>query len=88
MASKKTESRVVKKTGPKTAKRGTVKKSARKTKSYNPQTGKLTGRAIGAQQRLDTLAERYQSEGMSAEDARQRARDEMRNNPRRDWRHG
>jgi hypothetical protein len=40
MASKKTGSRVVKKTGPKTAKRGTVKKSARKTKSYNPQTGK------------------------------------------------
>jgi hypothetical protein len=81
MASKKTGSRVAK-----TKKRRPATKSA--SKSYNPQTGKLTGRAIGAQQRLETLAQKYQSEGMSAQDARQRARDEMRSNPRRDWRHG
>jgi hypothetical protein len=85
MASKKTGSRVVKKTRSKTTKR---KSAARKAKSYNPQTGKLTGRAIGAEKRLEMLTQRYQSEGMSAQDARQRARDEMRDNPRRDWRQG
>ena len=35
-------------------------------------------------QRLDTLTKTYQAEGMSPQDARQRALDELRNNPRRD----
>jgi hypothetical protein len=55
---------------------------------YNPQTGKLTGRAIKAQERLDALTQKYQAEGMAAQDARQRAREELRSNPRRDWRGG
>jgi hypothetical protein len=68
-----------------------AKKSVRKSKArkkYNPQTGKITGRAVGAQERLEALAKKYQAEGMELQDARQRAREEMRNNPRKDWRAG
>jgi len=57
-------------------------------KAYNPQTGRLTGRAVGAQERLEKLAAKYVVEGMSASDARNRAREEMRANPRKDWRAG
>jgi hypothetical protein len=44
--------------------------------------------AIGAQERLEKLAAGYEAEGMSAADARHRARVEMRDNPRKDWRAG
>jgi len=57
-------------------------------KGYNPHTGRLTGRAVGAQERLDKLAERYVAEGMSLAEARARAREEMRDNGRKDWRTG
>lgn len=35
---------------------------------------------------LEVLTEKYVAEGMSEEDARQRAQKEMRDNPRKDWR--
>jgi hypothetical protein len=63
-------------------------KKAAKKKAYNTQTGRLTGREVGAQRRLELLAEQYQSEGMTADQARQRARAVMRDNPRKDWRGG
>ena len=66
----------------------TSRKKFRKPPSYNPQTGRLTGRAVGAQERLEKLAAKYVADGMSASDARNRAREEMRANPRKDWRTG
>ena len=70
----------VKTTAPKHKAKGSAK--------YNPQIGKLTGREAGAQMRLEELTEKYQADGMSAQEARQRARDVMRDNPKRDWRRG
>jgi uncharacterized protein YoaH (UPF0181 family) len=64
-----------------------VKKSRRK--GYNPQTGQLTGRAVEAQERLEKYAERLMAaEGLSSPEARERARQEMRNNTTGDWRKG
>jgi hypothetical protein len=69
----------------KSAKRS-AKKSAPKAKRYNPQTGKPTGRTIGALERLDKLTAKYVAEGMSAPEAKAKAQAEMRDNNRRDWR--
>ena len=63
-------------------------KKFKKPPAYNPQTGRLTGRAVGAQERLETLAAKYMKQGLSPSDARTRAREEMRANPRKDWRAG
>ena len=67
-----------------------VKKSAaRKSRpGYDIHTGKPTGRDASAMQRLEKLTEKYVAEGMSLAEARQRARAEMRANPRKDWRVG
>jgi N-acetylglutamate synthase/N-acetylornithine aminotransferase len=62
------------------------KKTARQ--AYDPQTGRLSGRAVKAKARLDELTEKYIREGMDPGSAKQRATDEMRDNPRRDWRDG
>jgi hypothetical protein len=90
MASKKTPGAKAKKgTGVRHAKRTTAKKAAKKSASYNPQTGKLSGRESKADARLKKLTARYQSEGMELQDARQRALAEMRSHHGRgDWRHG
>lgn len=74
--------------GKKFAKKKTVRKAKKKSARYNPQTGKPTGRAIGAMERRDKLAEQYVAQGMSPEDARQRAQMEMRDNALMDWRRG
>jgi len=66
----------------------TSRKRFKKPPSYNPQTGRLTGRAVGAQERMEKLAAHYMTQGLSASDARNRAREEMRANPRKDWRAG
>lgn len=55
---------------------------------YNPQTARITGRAAGGLERLQALTKKYQDEGLPLEEARQRARSEMRDNPRKDWRAG
>jgi hypothetical protein len=65
---------------------GLKRKKARRV--YNPQTGKIGGRAANAQPRLDALTKKYQDQGLPLEEARQRARAEMRDNTRGDWRDG
>jgi hypothetical protein len=67
----------------------TPKKTAKKGKrAYSSQTGRLSGREVNAQVRLDALTEQYVSEGMDPASARSRARAVMRDNPRKDWRVG
>jgi hypothetical protein len=70
------------------ATKGIARKKASARKSYNPQTGALTGREVSAQVRLDKLTERYEAEGLSRPEARARARVEMRDNNTSDWRKG
>jgi hypothetical protein len=67
-----------------------AKKSApRKMKrGYDIHTGQPTGREVQAMHRLQKLEERYIAEGLTPADARTRAREELRANPRRDWRTG
>ena len=66
--------------------RSSAKKSApRKMKrGYDIHTGKPTGREVQAMHRLQVLTERYIAEGLTPADARPRAREELRANPRRD----
>src|SRR5262245_12346596 len=79
-------------------KRKSKKSAARKVKSriaarksapprgYDIHTGKPTGREVQAMHRLQVLTERFIAEGLTPADARTRAREELRANPRRDWR--
>jgi len=69
-------------------KRRKMVKSAKKGRAYDIHTGKPTGREVSAMQRLEKLTEKYVAEGMSLAEARQRAKAEMRANPRMDWRAG
>lgn len=55
---------------------------------FSQGTGQLTGRDKDAQARLEKRAAQLQADGMSAEDAKRAAREEMRDNPREDWRAG
>jgi hypothetical protein len=59
-----------------------------KTSYWNQNSGKLSGREVKAQQRLEALTTKYQSEGLTEAEARDRARNELRDNPRSDWRAG
>ena len=69
---------MIKRKGKAAAKKGDVRKKksvtrkAAKRKGYNPQTGTLTGRAVGAQERPEKLAAEYMAEGLSAPCARAR----------------
>ena len=71
-----------------------VKRSASrmgKTKArrnYDQQTGRLKGRAVDAQERLEKRAEELIAEGVPATTARAQALNEMRDNPKMDWRRG
>ena len=65
-----------------------IDESKTKTSYYNHNTGKLSGREVNAQKRLEALAAKYQADGLPEEEARERARNEMRDNPRNDWRDG
>jgi len=67
---------------------GKKQKRTKQRRVYNPQTGKIGGRAAHALPRLDALTKKYQEQGLPLEEARQRARSEMRDNPRGDWRDG
>jgi hypothetical protein len=74
-----------------TAKRRSGKKARPKAKAargYDIHTGKPTGREVAAMHRLQVLTERFIAEGLTPADARTRAREELRANPRRDWRGG
>jgi hypothetical protein len=66
-----------------------AKKAVKKTKrGYDIHTGQPTGREVQAMHRLQVLEERYIAEGLTPADARTRAREELRANPRSDWRAG
>ena len=74
----------------KTLKKGAVaKKAARKKSAYNPQTGRPTGRAVGALERREKRVEELMSaHGLSKPEALAKANAEMRDNPTSDWRKG
>jgi hypothetical protein len=78
-----------KKTTKKAAKT-TAKKMARKPKAKVAQGTKAgssqAGKELQALQRLDPLTKQYQAAGLSPEEARKRALDELRTKPRRDRR--
>jgi hypothetical protein len=51
-------------------------------------TGQPTGREAQAMQRLQSLTDRYIAQGLTPADALTRAKEELRANPRKDWRAG
>ena len=61
---------------------------ARSKTDYNPQTGALTGRAVGAQARRELLIADFEAEGLSRPEAKARALAMMRDNNTGDWRKG
>jgi hypothetical protein len=82
---------MVKRKSKKSAARKVKRRSAAKKtapRSYDIHTGKPTGREVQAMHRLQVLTERYIAEGLTPADARTRAREELRANPRKDWRGG
>jgi hypothetical protein len=62
-----------------------VKKRQFKT-GAKQQSGRLRGREVGAQIRVEKLAAEYVAQGASPDEARARARQELRANSREDWR--
>jgi hypothetical protein len=77
-AARKVKRRIAaRKAAPRKAKRG-----------YDIHTGQPTGREVQAMHRLQVLTERYIAQGLTPADARTRAREELRANPRKDWRAG
>jgi hypothetical protein len=62
---------------------GVAKKAKRasRPRGYNPQTGSPTGKAMGDVERLEQLTTEFMAQGMSARDARERARAIMRGTP-------
>ena len=74
----------------KKAKRGAKKtmSRAKAARGYDIHAGKPTGREVQAMHRLQVLTDRYIAEGLTPADARTRAREELRANPRKDWRGG
>ena len=53
-------------------------------RAYDIHTGQPTGREVQAMHRLQVLTERYIGEGLTPADARTRATEELRANPRGD----
>jgi len=80
--------RVVKRKSKKSVARKVKRRSSAKKakRSYDIHTGKPTGREVQAMHRLQVLTDRYIAEGLTPADARTRAREELRANPRKDWR--
>jgi hypothetical protein len=62
---------------------GVAKKAKRasRLRGYNPQTGSPAGRAVGDLERLEQLTAEFMAQGLSAHDARERARAIMRSAP-------
>jgi hypothetical protein len=65
-----------------------AKPKAKAARGYDIHSGKPTGREVQAMHRLQVLTDRYIAEGLTPADAQTRAREELRANPRRDWRGG
>jgi hypothetical protein len=57
------------------------KKPAQSRRGYNPQMGSPTSEAVGDVERLEQLTAGFMAQGMSAHDARERARAIMRSGP-------
>jgi hypothetical protein len=70
------------------AKQGTEMAKSKLLMYFNAGMGRLSGRAIKANKRLEKLAAKYEAEGLTKEAATARALNEMRDNPRQDWRAG
>jgi hypothetical protein len=87
MVKRKSKKSVARKVKNRAKKRIAAKKSAPR-RGYDIHTGQPTGREVQAMHRLQVLTERYIAEGLTPADARTRAREELRANPRRDWRGG
>jgi hypothetical protein len=62
-----------------------VKKRQFKT-GAKQQSGRPSGREAGVQIRVEQLAAEYVAQGASPDEARARAREELRANSREDWR--
>jgi hypothetical protein len=77
--------RQMKKTKRRVASAKKTKPRAKAARGYNIHSGKPTGREVQVMHRLQVLTERYIAEGLTPADARTRAREELRANPR-DWR--
>jgi hypothetical protein len=63
-----------------------VRKRQFKTAANKQQSGRSRSREFGAQIRVEKLAAEYVAQGASPEEARARAREELRVNSREDWR--
>jgi hypothetical protein len=87
MVKRKSKKSVARKVKNRAKKRIAAKKSAPR-RGYDIHAGKPTGREVQAMHRLQVLEERYIAEGLTPADARTRAREELRANPRKDWRGG
>jgi hypothetical protein len=87
MVKRKSKKSVARKVNNRAKKRIAAKKSAPR-RGYDIHTGQPTGREVQAMHRLQVLTERYIAEGLTPADARTRAREELRANPRGDWRAG
>ena len=87
MVKRKSKSVARKSVARKVKRRIAAKKSAPR-RDYDIHTGKPTGREVQAMHRLQVLTERFIAEGLTPADARTRAREELRANPRKDWRGG
>jgi hypothetical protein len=88
-AKKKSVSKMAVLARPKAGKIAKKKAATRRArKGYDSQMGRPTGRDVTALARLDELTKEYVAGGMDEVAARQRARAEMRDNNRGDWRRG
>jgi hypothetical protein len=56
--------------------------------TWTASTARLSGREIKANKRLEKRIAELEATGLSRAAARKKARDEMRDNPRKDWRAG
>jgi hypothetical protein len=83
MVKRKSSKSVARKLKSRAKKRTATKKSAPR-RGYDIHAGKPTGREAQAMQRLQSLTERYIAEGLTPADARTRAQEELRANPRSD----
>jgi hypothetical protein len=87
MVKRKSKKSVARKMKSRAKKRIVARKSAPR-RGYDIHSGKPTGREVQAMHRLQVLTERYIAEGLTPADAQTRAREELRANPRKDWRGG
>jgi len=82
MVKRKSKGSVARKVKRRTSARKVAPRKAKR--AYDIHTGQPTGREVQAMHRLQVLTERYIGEGLTPADARTRATEELRANPRGD----